>query len=811
MVTRGRHKGGRRPEAGSARTDTPLEPPAPTADPSEAPTADLSEAPTADLSEAPTADLSEAATAELEPAGDAAPATTGTDAPAGTRGTASRRQAADDAGATGNAAASTVDADGTAPGPAGTAGDGAGTPAARTTEGTPGTVDDTARTVEEAGTADGDGGDGTAHDGGGADGAAGDTADTARDAADTTTDAAAGATATTEGTADTAGDAPGTADGSGTATVSEDERWAAFAPEPEREPGRLRRAAAAVGRVLVHEWTVAVVGGLLLAVVMTWPALRYPRYTLPKDLGDPTLVSWLLAWPGHILLTDPASLWHTNAFYPERWTYAFSDTLLGYAPAGLLGSGPADALLRYNIIFVLVHALAFIGAYALARQLGSGRTGAIVAGLAFAYAPWRLAQAEHLHVISTGGIALSLAMLARGHGWSLRRGFRPGRVRAGWIVAGWLVAAWQVTLGFAIGLPFVYVMALIAVVVGLGWLVRRILRRPRHRTGALLAANLVGGTIFASVTVLMALPYLIVLDQHPDARRSFAEVEAFSPPPQGFFIASPDSWLWGDRHAGAREALSAPSEMALLPGYALIAVAVAGLVVSVWSWRARLVLALGVAASAVLALGTSFFDGVLYRPLYEWLPGWDALRTPGRLVVWTTLLLAVLAAGALTALAVRAREFAVERGYPAPGLWPRIALVVPLLVVFAEGIGPLEHPVAPPQPEALATVEGPVLVLPSDPLTDMHVMRWTTDRFVPIVNGASGYTPQTLREVREVTTTFPDSGSVSYLRALGVETVVVLADRVQGTDWETALFATGEGLGITREEIGRAVVFDLNP
>jgi hypothetical protein len=568
---------------------------------------------------------------------------------------------------------------------------------------------------------------------------------------------------------------------------------------------------AAAGRVAGHEWTIAALGSLALAVVMTWPALRYPGYTLPKDLGDPILVSWMLAWPGHILLTDPAQLWHGNAFYPERWSYAFTDSLLGYAPAGMLGNGPADALLRYNVIFVLVHALAFLGAYALVRQLGAGRIGAVAAGLAFAYAPWRLAQAEHLHVLSTGGIVMALAMLARGHGWSLRRGFRRRRVRPGWIVAGWLVAAWQVTLGFGIGLPFLYVTALVALVVAAGWLARRIARRRRHPIGSVLAADLVGGTVFAAVAVLMALPYLVVLDQYPQAHRSFNGVAQFSPPPQGFFIASPQSWLWGDRHAGAREALAAPSEMAMLPGYALIALAVAGLFVSVWSRRARLVLLLGLLASVALALGTGLFDGVVYRPLFDWLPGWDALRTPGRLIIWTTLLLGVLAAGALTALAMRAREFALTRGSPAPGPWLRAVTVLPLLIMLAEGIGPLEHPVAPPQPAALATVEGPVLVLPSDPKTDRDVMRWTTDRFIPVVNGDSGFLPDTLAEVRDVTTTFPDSGSVSYLRALGVETVVVLADPALGTDWETALFATGDGLGITREEIGRSVVFHLNP
>ena len=192
---------------------------------------------------------------------------------------------------------------------------------------------------------------------------------------------------------------------------------------------------------------------------MTWPTLRYPLHTIPQDYWDPSLQAWQMAWSGHILLHRPAQLWHANTFYPESWSFAFSDTLLGYAPAGMLGTGPEAAVLRYNIIFVLAHALATFGAYALARQLGAGRIGGAVAGVGFAYAPWLLAQAGHLHVISNGGIPLALAMLARGHGYSLRYGYRPRRSHAGWAFAGWLVATWQISLGFGIGLPFVYILA----------------------------------------------------------------------------------------------------------------------------------------------------------------------------------------------------------------------------------------------------------------------------------------------------------------------------------------------------------------
>ncbi len=596
-----------------------------------------------------------------------------------------------------------------------------------------------------------------------------------------------------------------------TVDEGEEDRWAAFAPQPEGPPGRIRRTLTVTGRVAVHEWTLAVLGSLVLAVLMTWPALRHPRHTLPHDLGDPTLVTWILAWPGHVLRSDPTQLWHGNAFHPERWGFAFTDSLLGYAPASLLGQELPDALLRYNILYVLAYALAFLGAYALARQLGAGRFGGVLVGLAFAYAPWRLAHGGHLHVLSTGGIALALAMLARGHGWSLRYGFRHSKTRPGWIIAGWLVAAWQLTLGFGVGLPFAYALALIAVVVGVGWLARRIARRRRYPIARTLAANLVGGSVFAGVAVLMALPYLVVADQHPQARRAFSEVEFFSPPPLGFVTAPEQSWLWGSRHAGAREMFAAPPEMTLLPGFALLGLAVAGLAVSVWSWRVRLALGGGVLALAVLAMGSEFFGGVAYQPLFYWLPGWDALRTPGRLKIWITLLLALLAAGALTALASRAREMAVSRGSPFPGPGLRLLVAAPLVVVLAEGVGTTPHPAVPPPPAALTQVTGPMLVLPSDERTDMHVMMWSIGRFEPVANGASGFLPESLAHTREVTQSFPDADSVSYLRSIGVETVVVLADHVVGTEWEDALYASGAGLDVTREEIGRSVVFHLNP
>src|SRR5207237_127587 len=83
--------------------------------------------------------------------------------------------------------------------------------------------------------------------------------------------------------------------------------------------------------------------------------------------------------------------------------------------------------------------LCFVGAYLLARELGLGRLGAAAAGVAFAYAPYRVTEAGHLHVISSGGIPLALLLLLRG--------YRPGS--RGLVLAGSVVTVRHVRVASA--------------------------------------------------------------------------------------------------------------------------------------------------------------------------------------------------------------------------------------------------------------------------------------------------------------------------------------------------------------------------
>ena len=219
---------------------------------------------------------------------------------------------------------------------------------------------------------------------------------------------------------------------------------------------RMRRAP----EVTIRELAAVVVGACLVALIMHWPLILNLGHDIPKDLGDPLAQAYQMAWDGHALAHQPLHFFDANQFWPFGDTLAFSDALIGYAPAGLIGSGPHAAVFRYDLMFLFAYALAFVGAYLLARELGLGRGGAAVAGAAFAFAPFRLEQDGHMQVISSGGIPLALAFAVRGYRRAAS-GLGPG--------AGWLVATWQLLFGFTLGLPFAYLLVAIWIVAAIVW------------------------------------------------------------------------------------------------------------------------------------------------------------------------------------------------------------------------------------------------------------------------------------------------------------------------------------------------------
>jgi hypothetical protein len=516
----------------------------------------------------------------------------------------------------------------------------------------------------------------------------------------------------------------------------------------------------------MRELAALVAASCLLALLMSWPLAAHLDSHIPEiGLGDPLLQAWQVAWGGHALVHQPLSFFQANTFWPSRDSLAFSDALLGYAPAGLVGSGARAALVRYNLLYLFAPALAFAGAFLLARALGVGVGGSAVAGAAFAYAPWRLAQNTHLHVISSGGIPLALFLLLHGY----------RRVRAGAILAGWLVATWHLSLGFTLGLQLAYLLAMLGAATAALW---HRTRRP-VLTGPVVRATAIGGSVFLLWAGVQAQPYLRVVEDQDEARRTVEQVAFYSPPPRGLLAVPENNVAWGDRTRAIRASLAWPGEQALFPGLATLLLAACGLASGARPRRLRLALAVAAGVAALLSFGFAGPGGeYLYGSLYAYAPGWQGIRTPGRITTLTSLALALLAAIGAQQVPRWLGRFAGGRR-PIPAVLPLAGLLLAGIVLL-EGFGPVRLASIPPVPAHQHGLAGPQLHLPSDASYDPLHMLWSTEAFVQVVNGHSGFTPEALARLRAATRTFPDAESVALLRSLGVGTVVVHPDLKAG-------------------------------
>ncbi len=547
-----------------------------------------------------------------------------------------------------------------------------------------------------------------------------------------------------------------------------------------------------------RELLALVAGACLLSVIMHWPLILHLGETVPKDLGDPLPQSWQVAWGGHALAHQPLDFFESNQFWPFHDTLAFSDALLGYAPTGLIGSGPHAALVRYDLLFLFAYALAFAGAYLLARELGLGPGGAVVAGAAFAFAPFRLEQDGHLHVISSGGIPLALALLVRG--MRLRSPVAMG--------AGWLVATWQLSLGFTLGLPLAYLLGLAVIIVIVVWWRRGRPAPPRRVVGAAAA----GALVFVVTAALISRPYQRVADEFPAATRAPATVAAYSGPPQEFLVAPDESLVWGDATASLRDGLSNVPEKTLFPGLLTIVLAIVGLGWRGWPRALRYGLGAAAIAISVLALGFREEGGLLwpYRVLYDVLPGWDAFRTPGRLVTFSSLALALLAAGGAERTAAWAR--ASGRARIAAVAIPLLALAI---IVEGRGLpfdptGSATQPHAPATPPSTAAVPAPQLHLPAErPSDNRRYLLWSTDGFPDLINGRSSTQPHFTQRLVDDMARFPSAPTVAELRRIGVASVIVHTDRAAGTPQAAVASRPLAGLGIRRRTDGPLLIYDV--
>ena len=174
----------------------------------------------------------------------------------------------------------------------------------------------------------------------------------------------------------------------------------------------------------------------------------------------------------------------------------------------------------------------------------------------------------------------------------------------------------------------------------------------------------------------------------------------------------------------------------------------------------RIGLAVGVVVCAVLALGLGLTGyGYPYRLLYNYAPGWDGVRVPGRVFTLATLFLALLAGPAHSCSpAGSASSPRVTAASGARRSLSRLTAVVGVVIVIGivgEGAGHMAHPVVPQPKKAEVGLPGPLLDMPTDGPADRVWQYYSTNGFYKIPIGNSTFDIPAIDDLRGGITASP--------------------------------------------------------
>lgn len=490
----------------------------------------------------------------------------------------------------------------------------------------------------------------------------------------------------------------------------------------------------------------------------------------PGDLGDPPSQAWILAWDVHALGSNPAHLFDANIFYPFHDVLAYQDSLLGLLPFAapvLLLTG--NAILAYNLLFLLTFALCAWGAFLLARLLVGDARAAFLAGLVYGYSPYRMAHLYHLNLLC--GMWVPFALLC----WErVRRG--DGRYWTG--VGLFFVLQALSALYYA-----AFLAVALAVLIGLHW-------REARRGGAVAGSrSLIPGAALtalcgAAVLFPFIVPYLRV-ERGLGATRGLGQAVYFAADARDFLHSVDLSMLYG----WTGHALGIGPNIALQylwPGATALSLALWGLAAARrrhggWSIPHTAYAILGLAA-AVLCLGPFLKlwgrqTGVPlpYLLLYR-LPGFAGLRDPARFGVIYTLCLALLAAYGAAALfkLLSGKATLLAAALCAVVLAESWIRPLPATALPSGAAAPAVYRWLAARPAGSAVLELPIgLDNKAVWAEQAEMMYYSTLHWQPIVNGTGGFAPPGYAHDAAIYNSFPSPGALRLLRERRVRYVVV--------------------------------------
>lgn len=479
-----------------------------------------------------------------------------------------------------------------------------------------------------------------------------------------------------------------------------------------------------------------------LTAVHTWPIAAAPAHWARTDNGDAALNIWAVNWVGTHLFRDPARVADANIFYPERHSLALSEMLLVQgvfaAPAIALG---APAVLAFNVaVFAGFVLTGWAFCLLVWRWTGSWAAGYVSGSLA-AFNAHTLLRIAHLQTLHLEFFALALFALDR---VIVSKRFRD---------ACWLA------LGFAL-----HAMTSIYLMVFAVWtLAFATLARSKEIWRTRVAATLLPLVTAAVLAIVLLFPYLSV----------YAELRA-----HGLARAADDviaaSWHdylttgarvhlpWSRAYFGSAASYS-------FPGIVAMVLTVVALSRPPFRADPRVRMCAIAAAGGIVV---SMAGRVPFYPvLHGLIPMLQAVRVQAHLGQFVLLMIAVLAGFGAAAIG---RRFAAAR-------WRLVAVALVLAVniealrapigfVWFDGVPAVYATLADEPRAVVAEVPFPI---PQQWFLNGPYMINSTKHWRPMLNGYSGFRPDSYERSYEAARGFPSDESLIKLHALGVTHVIV--------------------------------------
>ncbi len=581
--------------------------------------------------------------------------------------------------------------------------------------------------------------------------------------------------------------------------------------------------AATLHNTLISRVTLAGAFFTVLTLAKTYPLIRHFGTHLPGDLGDPLLVTWILAWNVHALTTDPWNMFNANIFYPVQNTLAFSEHMIAvvpfFAPTYLATGNPIFA---YNTVFLLSFIFCGMTMFLLVHYWTGSFWASLLSGCLFAFAPIRFTMVSHLQLYNFYWTPLAFIFLdkfVRTQYWADLTYFA---------IFYWLQMLSSIYLGW-----------LVTIASGIYLLYSTICIKRDLFSRTMILRYVTFIVLSALILLPFHLPYFSVRHQW-GFTRYLQDYAFYAADPLLSYFSPPH--LFNEAYLSLVRAyfpsLAYPrNHMMLFPGFVTGILVLACSLPSVSSspvgktrqltWLFGLVCLVSFLFSLgpfLVILGKHTAMPLPFLLFYYLAPAFQAVRVPARFA-----LMVVLAASVLAGLGF------LKAGHLLRAIWP-VKLVSPpmrhgLFALFWIGVFLLELGFKPLPLEGVPTgdrvpevyrwlaarqLNGPIVEVPLgrdfyDALQYQYVYA-STYHWLPIVNGVSGHTPPPYDDLAAKMTALPSRRAAELLRALGVKGVILHTDRLEPAEasrWRGVDLSENGLQEVAR--FGSDVVYGLSP